>query len=103
MTTRRFLALASLVSLSLVQAGCGNSLSEEEASATLHPLGLRTKDLQEGKDGPVKAGDVVEVNYKGYLKADGKKVESTEGKDPKRITLGARGIASKVWTRAWKA
>jgi FKBP-type peptidyl-prolyl cis-trans isomerase FkpA len=53
--------------------------------------GLKYQELKEGTGGTAKAGDTVEVHYTGWLK-DGKKFDSSVGKDPFSFKLGARMV-----------
>ena len=62
--------------------------------------GLQYKDTEEGKGEAAKKGDVVEVNYTGWLTTDGtnkgKKFDSSIGRAPFRFKLGA-GEVIKGW------
>jgi FKBP-type peptidyl-prolyl cis-trans isomerase FkpA len=57
--------------------------------------GLKIEDLTEGTGAEAKPGDTVEVHYTGWL-TDGKKFDSSVGKEPLTFKLGA-GRVIKGW------
>ena len=56
---------------------------------------LKYEDLKEGDGGEAKKGDVVDVHYTGWL-TDGKKFDSSVGKQPFSFNLG-EGRVIKGW------
>src|SRR4051812_48014253 len=77
----------------LLAAGCsGDNLTYHTKES-----GLKYADITEGSGEPVKAGDLVEVRYTGWLR-DGTKFDSNEGPggQPFTLTVG-RGQVIKGW------
>jgi FKBP-type peptidyl-prolyl cis-trans isomerase len=91
MTKRLVLLLVAVCGLVLAQ-GLGVAVAQEK-KVVKTPSGLEYEDLKEGQGPAAKAGDMVEVHYTGWLKADGKKFDSSvdRGK-PFVFQLGARRV-----------
>src|SRR5262249_60668490 len=68
---------------------------KKEGKVVTTKSGLKYEDLKEGTGDAAKAGDTVEVHYTGWLK-DGKKFDSSVGKQPFTFKLGA-GMVIKGW------
>jgi FKBP-type peptidyl-prolyl cis-trans isomerase len=61
------------------------------------PSGLEYEELVQGSGPAAKAGNVLEVHYAGFLKADGKKIDSSyDRQQPFTFTLG-QGQVIKGW------
>jgi len=73
---------------------CAQS-DDKEKKVVKTNSGLQYQDLKEGTGAEAKRGDRVEVHYTGWLK-DGKKFDSSVGKDPFEFKLGA-GEVIKGW------
>lgn len=89
------LTLASL----LVAAAFGQNDNSAPTKVTGKPTttssGLKYWDIKEGTGPVAKAGQTVKVNYTGWL-TDGKKFDSSVGKQPFEFPLGA-GRVIKGW------
>jgi FKBP-type peptidyl-prolyl cis-trans isomerase FkpA len=68
---------------------------KEEKKEVTTKSGLKYTDLKEGEGAAAKSGDTVEVHYTGWL-TDGKKFDSSIGKQPFSFKLGA-GMVIKGW------
>jgi FKBP-type peptidyl-prolyl cis-trans isomerase FkpA len=68
---------------------------KDDAKVVTTNSGLKYQDLKEGTGAVAKAGNIVEVHYTGWLK-DGKKFDSSVGKDPFSFKLGA-AMVIKGW------
>ena len=91
--------LAGVFVLCLVSSSDSASV-KKEGKFVKTDSGLQYKDTEEGKGEAAKKGDVVEVNYTGWLTTDGtnkgKKFDSSIGRAPFRFKLGA-GEVIKGW------
>ena len=78
----------------------GSADEKKEGKFVKTDSGLQYKDTEEGKGDAAKKGDVVEVNYTGWLTTDGtdkgKKFDSSIGRTPFQFKLGA-GEVIKGW------
>ena len=87
----------ALAALCLAQAAYSqdkDKAKKEEKEVTTKS-GLKYVDLKEGEGTAAKSGDTVEVHYTGWL-TDGKKFDSSVGKQPFSFKLGA-GKVIKGW------
>ena len=92
-TTLRSAALCGL----LASAALLTPASAQEKKVIKTASGLEYEDLKEGTGNAVKAGDTVEVHYTGWLKADGKKFDSSLDRgQPFSVKVGA-GMVIKGW------
>jgi FKBP-type peptidyl-prolyl cis-trans isomerase FkpA len=93
--------VAGSVVLYLV-SGPGSAEEKKDAKVVTTDSGLKYQDLKEGTGDAAKSGDVVEVQYTGWLTDDGttpgKKFDSSKdhGGDPFKFKLGA-GRVIKGW------
>ena len=94
--------LAGVVLVSLVFAACGGGENPSGAGGesqddgcdhetVTSESGLEYKEIECGDGETAEAGDTVFVHYTGKL-ADGTKFDSSEGRDPLKVTLGAGGV-----------
>ena len=86
------LALAALVAFGLTLAA---QEKKEKGKVIKTDSGLQYEDLKEGTGEAAKKGNKVVVHYTGWLK-DGKKFDSSVGKEPFEFELGA-GEVIKGW------
>src|SRR4051812_12072629 len=64
---------------------------KEQPKVTTTESGLKYQDLKVGEGASAKKGDNVEVHYTGWL-TDGKKFDSSVGKQPFEFKLGAEMV-----------
>src|SRR5437764_3945806 len=80
---------AGVVVLYLVSSPPGSADEKKEGKFVKTDSGLQYKDTEDGKGDAAKKGDVVEVNYTGWLTTDGtdkgKKFDSSIGRKPFRF------------------
>jgi FKBP-type peptidyl-prolyl cis-trans isomerase len=94
MKTKLWLSLTVMVGLCLGQAfGVEKDKKKEKEITT--DSGLKYVELKEGKGKVAAKGDGVTVHYTGWL-TNGKKFDSSIGKDPFRFKVGA-GEVIKGW------
>jgi FKBP-type peptidyl-prolyl cis-trans isomerase len=93
---KHFLWLSAVVAAGLALA-LANARADDkkEGKVVTTDSGLKYEDLKEGTGDAVKAGDVVDVTYTGWL-TDGTKFDSNVGKDPFTVKVGA-GKVIKGW------
>jgi FKBP-type peptidyl-prolyl cis-trans isomerase len=82
----------------LVQTGCDSAHEKGSAVSSSSPsdsTGLKIEDIKEGTGPAAVKGDMVDVDYTGWLK-NGKQFDSSKGKKPFTFTIGA-GQVIKGW------
>jgi FKBP-type peptidyl-prolyl cis-trans isomerase len=80
------LVIVGIITLALLIPQGGGSGAGEK----LPPLTeLQTEDVVVGDGEEVKAGDTVKVHYTGKLLSNGTQFDSSEGREPFQVTLGA--------------
>ncbi len=96
MTMRILLSAAALAGL-FVSLGVSSGAQEkkEQPKVVTTDSGLKYQDLKVGTGPEAKKGDTVSVHYTGWL-TDGKKFDSSVGKQPFEFKLGA-GMVIKGW------
>jgi peptidylprolyl isomerase len=90
------LVVAAGVAVLYLVSSPGSADEKKEGKFVTTDSGLKYQDTEEGKGDAAKSGDVVEVNYTGWLTKDGKekgqKFDSSIGKKPFHFTLGAKEV-----------
>ena len=107
MTHRRtlptLLLFTLLIALTTLVAACGNGTDSGDPAAEPPELprdvaaadyqttgsGLQIFDFSEGSGDPAELGDVVRVNYTGWLRSDSTRFDSSIGRGPFEFRIGA--------------
>jgi len=92
---KRFAIGLFLGSLCLLVAQPAPAQDKKEGQVVTTASGLKYEDLKEGTGSAAKKGDVVQVNYTGWL-TNGKQFDSSVGRGPFTFPLGA-GRVIKGW------
>ena len=88
---RSLAALTLLLALVAASANAGSGPSKTTGKGTTTASGLKYWDLKKGTGAAAKAGDMIKVNYTGWL-TDGKQFDSSIGREPFSFKLGAHMV-----------